>query len=283
MPSLSPTCIELVKNFEGYRAAPVRMPDGRWLIGYGHIQADAPTAPITDRDAEALLKEDLEVVAAGLRSLVMVQMSQCQFDGLCCFVYSIGLDAFETSDVRRLLNAGQPIAAACAMESWRMSSAGGGPRVVLDALVRRRAVEKSLFLYEGVRAPAASALIRPEVDPAIAMLASALPSRGTQNEDETARKLRDILAREPQTAGALQAMPEELQPMDDQPTPEKKAAREQRDLIGNVALGALGLLLIAMGVTGAGDDHGIAHVVFTVPGVIASIMSAYYLLKTAAH
>jgi hypothetical protein len=135
-----------------------------------------------------------------------------------------------------------------------------------------------------MRASAPSALIRPEVDPAAALLAEAKPARAPHALDETARKLRDILAQEPQTAPALQPAPESFDPMEKPepaPAPPKRPAG-QRDLIGHVALGALGLLLIAMGVTGAGDDHGVAHIVFTVPGVIASIMAAFYLLKSAA-
>ncbi len=57
----------------------------------------------------------------------------------------------------------------------------------------------------------------------------------------------------------------------------KKA--EKTDPLGLVALGALGLLLIAMGITGAADDNGMAYLVFAAPGAVGVAMSVYYLLK----
>lgn len=283
MPSLSETCVALVKNFEGYRADPVRLPDGRWLMGYGHVRATAPVMAMGEREAEQVLKEELTAVARGVNTLVMANLTQCQFDALVSFAFSIGLPAFETSDVLRFLNAGEPIAAACALDAWRRSAASG-EAVVLDALVRRRAVEKSLFLYEGIRSPAASALIRPEVDLAAAMLAS--PLRAANDSDETGRKLRAILAREPRTATALRPAPEFRMSDEDEehlPTPVAKPNQAQRDMIGHAALGVLGLLLMAMGVTGAASDNGVAHIIFTAPGVMAATMSAFYLLKSAAQ
>jgi lysozyme len=282
MPSLSPTCISLVKNFEGFRAEPVRLPDGRWLMGYGHVRSSPPAAPIDEKEADQTLKEELTAVANGVNASVMTTLTQCQFDALVSFAFSVGLPTFESSDVLRFINAGEPIAAACALDAWRQSAASGEP-IVLDALVRRRAVEKSLFLYEGIRAPAASALVRPQIDPAAALLAS--PLAALKSDDETARKLKTILAREPQTASALQPAPEPAV-TEETPAPPSPLRTplnpKQRDLVGYVALGALGLLLMGMGVSGAEADHGVAHIVFTVPGVIATVMSAFYLLKSAA-
>ena len=288
MPSLSTSGLALVKSFEGYRAEPVRLPDGRWLMGYGHVRSAPPAIPIGEREAEQILKEDLESIAQGLRAAVMVTLTEAQFDALVSFAFSIGLPAFERSEALRRLNAGEPVAAADEMDLWRWSGVGG-EHVVLDALVRRRAVEKALFLDHAPRTPAASALVRPALarpgedargDGGARVLAAA---RG--NDDETARKLREILAREPQTEAVLHqaethdgddedAFIDDLAPQPRAPAP--------RDLIGYAALGALGLLLIAMGFTGAEDDHGVAHILFTVPGVIAAVMSAFYLLKRAS-
>jgi GH24 family phage-related lysozyme (muramidase) len=279
MPSLSPTCITLVKNFEGFRSQPVRLPDGRFLIGYNHVQVTPPCAAIEEREAEQMLKSDLEGVAAVVRSSVHVVLTQCQFDALVCFAFSIGLPEFERSDVLRHVNAGEQIAAACAMEAWRKSTANG-ESVVLDALVRRRAVEKSLFLYEGIRAPAASALVCPEVDPVAAVLTT--PFRTMTKQDDVATKLRTILAQEPQTMNALNPPPESEDEKSDEAF-EVAGVKAPRDLVGYSALGALGALLITMGMTGAPSDNGVAHILFTAPGVMAVIMSVYYLLKRAAE
>ncbi|MGE3302090.1 MAG: lysozyme [Hyphomonadaceae bacterium] len=63
---------------------------------------------------------------------------------------------------------------------------------------------------------------------------------------------------------------------------EAAPVEEKVDPVGMVALGALGLLLIAMGVTGADEDHGLAYLVFAGPGAVAVAMSVYHLLKRAA-
>jgi lysozyme len=274
MPSLSTAGLALVKSFEGYRAEAVRLPDGRWLMGYGHVRSGPPAIPIGEREAEQILKEDLEAIAQGLRACVLVALTDSQFDALVSFAFSIGLPAFERSEVLRRLNAGEQVAAATAMDLWR-ASAASGELVVLDALVRRRAVEKALFLDQQPRTPATSALVRPDIDQ------QPTAEARQRREDETARKLREILAREPQTAAALAAPDVVEEEEDEAPPAATRVDQPQRDLVGYGALGALGLLLIAMGVTGAADDHGVAHIIFTIPGVIAAAMSAFYLLKRA--
>jgi hypothetical protein len=61
------------------------------------------------------------------------------------------------------------------------------------------------------------------------------------------------------------------------PPASRKAAPS--DTLGLAALGVLGLLLIAMGVTGADDDNGLAYFIFAAPGLVGVAMSVYYLLK----
>lgn len=156
--------LELVKGFEGLRLRAARLPDGRWTIGYGHLQSAREGAQVSEADAEALLIYDLMQVAEGVRELVYTPLNQNQFDALCAFVFNIGLDAFKGSGVLRRLNEGKLLEAACAMELWRRATIDG-ESLILDALIRRRAAEKILFLTppEGwVAAP--SALIAPRLD-----------------------------------------------------------------------------------------------------------------------
>jgi lysozyme len=67
--------------------------------------------------------------------------------------------------VLKRLNEGSLIQAACAMELWRKANIGG-ERIVIDALVRRRSAEKTLFLTpEGdAWVPAPSPILRPLLD-----------------------------------------------------------------------------------------------------------------------
>jgi lysozyme len=162
---VSRAAIELIKRFEGYRQAAAQLPDGRWTIGHGHTLTARQGAEVSPDDAEALLLYDLIAVAHALNEAVFTPLTQNQFDALASFTFNIGLDSFHQSGVLKRLNEGALIQAACAMELWRKANVGG-ERIVIDALVRRRAVEKTLFLTPPGDAwvPAPSPILQPLLD-----------------------------------------------------------------------------------------------------------------------
>ncbi|PZQ63636.1 MAG: lysozyme [Phenylobacterium zucineum] len=162
---VSRAAIELIKRFEGYRRHAAQLPDGRWMIGYGHTLTAREGAEVEESDAEALLVYDLIAVQHAVNEALFAPLSQNQFDALCSFAFNIGLDNFRRSQVVKRLNAGAAVQAACAMELWRKADFEG-ERIVVDALVRRRAAEKALFLTPAGDAwvPAPSPLLRPVID-----------------------------------------------------------------------------------------------------------------------
>lgn len=162
---VSRTAIELIKRFEGYRKAAAQLPDGRWTIGHGHTLTARQGAEVSPDDAEALLLYDLIAIAHGVNEAVFTPLTQNQFDALASFVFNIGLDSFHQSGVLKRLNEGALIQAACAMELWRKANIGG-ERIVIDALVRRRSAEKTLFLTPPGEAwvPAPSPILKPLLD-----------------------------------------------------------------------------------------------------------------------
>jgi lysozyme len=162
---VSRTAIELIKRFEGYRRTAAQLPDGRWTIGHGHTLTARQGAQVSPDDAEALLLYDLIAISHALNEAVYTPLIQNQFDALASFAFNIGLDNFHRSGVLRRLNEGAPVMAACAMELWRKADVGG-ERIVVDALVRRRASEKALFLTpEGdAWVPAPSPILKPLLD-----------------------------------------------------------------------------------------------------------------------
>jgi lysozyme len=162
---VSRAAIDLIKRFEGYRRAAAQLPDGRWTIGHGHTLTARQGAQVSEDDAEALLLYDLIAVAHALNEAVFAPLNQNQFDALASFAFNIGLDNFHRSGVLRRLNESAPLQAACAMELWRKAEVGG-ERIVIDALVRRRACEKALFLTPegGVWVPAPSPVLKPLLD-----------------------------------------------------------------------------------------------------------------------
>ena len=141
--TVSRSAVELIKAFEGFRAKAARLDDGRWTIGYGHTLTAREGAELTEPDAEALLLYDLIGAAHAVNEFVFAPLTQNQFDAL--FVFNIGVRAFRGSPTLRRLNEGRPLEAAMAMELWRKSDLEG-ERIIIDALVRRRAAEKALFL-----------------------------------------------------------------------------------------------------------------------------------------
>jgi lysozyme len=161
---VSRSAIELIKRFEGYRSKSAKLADGRWTIGYGHTLTAREGVEISEQDAEALLIYDLIAVAHSVNEWVYTPLSQNQFDALTAFAFNIGLDNFRGSSVLRRLNEGALIQAACAMELWRKAEFEG-ERIVVDALVRRRSAEKTLFLTPANGwTPAPSPLLRPNLD-----------------------------------------------------------------------------------------------------------------------
>jgi lysozyme len=160
--------IDLIKRFEGFRSKAALLPDGRWTIGYGHTRTARPGAQITEADADALLIYDVAGVITAINEWVFSPLTQNQFDALTAFVFNIGLQNFRRSSVLRRLNEGAPLQAACAMEMWRTADFEG-ERIVIDALVRRRAAEMALFLtpMEGF-IPVPSLIVIPRVDDSVA-------------------------------------------------------------------------------------------------------------------
>jgi lysozyme len=162
---VSRTAIDLIKRFEGYRQRAAQLPDGRWTIGHGHTLTARQGAEVSADDAEALLLYDLIAVSHVLNEQVFVTLGQNEFDALSSFVFNIGAENFGRSSVIKRLNEGAPIMAAGAMELWRKAEVGG-ERIVVDALVRRRAAEKALFLTpdNGLWVPAPSSVLKPLLD-----------------------------------------------------------------------------------------------------------------------
>lgn len=159
---VSRAALELIERFEGYRARSARLPDGRWTIGYGHTRTAREGVEVSRSDAEALLIYDLIEVAAAVNDWTYAPLNQAQFDALCSFALNIGLENFRTSQVLRKVNEGAMLQAACAIDMWRKAEFEG-EKIVVDALVRRRAAEKALFLTSA-DAYAPTPLLPPLVD-----------------------------------------------------------------------------------------------------------------------
>ncbi len=137
--------IQLIKDFEAFRAKPYLCDAGRPTIGYGHTGGVTLKDPaITMKQAEELLAADLAYYEKGVHDAVRVPLQQYEFDALVSLIFNIGVEAFRTSTLLRHLNAGDRAAAALQFPAWNKRTVAG-KLVVTAGLVARRAVEKRLF------------------------------------------------------------------------------------------------------------------------------------------
>lgn len=133
--------IEFIKKVEGCELKAYKCSSGIWTIGYGHTGADIKQGKeISLEKAERYLKNDLIRFCKAVNDLVTVPLTQDQFDALVSFVFNIGIGAFASSTLLRLLNQGKYIDAANQFDRWVYS---GGK--VSDGLKARRKKEKELF------------------------------------------------------------------------------------------------------------------------------------------
>lgn len=201
----SPAAVELIKRFEGFRRDAVRLADGRWTVGYGHTASAREGASVSEEDADALLTYDLRAVVQAFDEAVFTPLTQNQVDALASFAFNIGLANFRASAVLRRINAGALLEAAFALEAWRKADFDG-ERIVVDALVRRRAAEKALFLtpQDGF-VPAPSPVIEPKIDLGLDVAAQEIepenePSPAERAAANLAARLRVLLPEEPEPA-----------------------------------------------------------------------------------
>jgi lysozyme len=147
---------ELIKRFEAddinkYLNAYID-PVGIPTIGYGSTyNYDAKRKvrlgdSITQEKAIEWLRNETKSIVPKIKALIKVPINRNQLDSLTSFVYNVGIGAFRSSTLLRLLNSGAPkIEVAAQFDRWNKGTVRG-QKVVLPGLVRRRSEEKALFL-----------------------------------------------------------------------------------------------------------------------------------------
>lgn len=133
--------INLVKRFESLELKAYRDSVGILTIGYGHTHAVKAGEIITGEQADAFLREDLQVAELTVNTNVKVKLTQGQFDALVSFVFNLGSGNFVKSTFIKKLKAGDYAGAADEFGKW--VNAGGKK---LPGLVKRRAAEREVFL-----------------------------------------------------------------------------------------------------------------------------------------
>ncbi len=141
--------LALLKGDEGFRPevyddatgeAPGVILVGKLTIGYGHTLGVKPGMKVDEAQATAYLMADVGRVEDAVNASVKVEINQNQFDALCVFAFNVGIGAFESSTLLRMLNEGKYGNAHDQFSRWNKVGAN-----VVPGLVKRRRDEALLF------------------------------------------------------------------------------------------------------------------------------------------
>ena len=133
---ISETGLNLIKQFEGCHLTAYKDPVGIWTIGYGHTKGVKAGQKITQAQADAYLKQDVETAEKAV-SKYKYNYNQNQFDALVSFTFNCG-----TGNLKLITSNGSRTLAQISARIPNYSKAKGK---VLAGLIHRRAAEKKLF------------------------------------------------------------------------------------------------------------------------------------------
>lgn len=134
--------IAIIKKFEGCKLKAYRCPAGVLTIGYGHTGPDVHDGKkITEDEAEALLRADLEKFEEGVTKLIgAMPVTENQFSALVSLAYNIGLGNLKASSPLMYHKAKNYKQAAISFGLWNKANGK-----VLKGLERRRKAEADLY------------------------------------------------------------------------------------------------------------------------------------------
>jgi len=135
------TGISIIKFFETCRLQAYLCPAGKPTIGWGRTKDVQLGQTITQEQADKFLEDDYKIFENAVKALVTVPLTEDKLGALTSFAYNVGVGAFKSSTMLRKLNAGDYDGAYNEFDRWVY---GDGKK--LEGLVRRRKVERTLFL-----------------------------------------------------------------------------------------------------------------------------------------
>jgi lysozyme len=145
----SQRCIDLIKQFEGFKANSYLCPAKKPTIGFGSTMWNDGKKvelgqKITMDGAEILLMWELKNKSVALHKL---NLNQNQFDACMSFVYNVGISAFQKSTLYKKINL-NPSDELIRAEFLKWNKATiNGKLVELKGLTKRRIAESNLY-YE---------------------------------------------------------------------------------------------------------------------------------------
>ncbi|KAF4982198.1 hypothetical protein FZEAL_2082 [Fusarium zealandicum] len=148
-PDVNQATLDLVEEFEGFRAEVYVDPTGNPTVGYGHLCkqsgcSDVPCPiPLSDADGEKLLREDIKVAqqCITLDTTSEVALNENHYGALVSWSFNVGCNAADGSILIRRLNNGEDANTVAGEELPKWKKGNGKP---VAGLAWRRA-EVELF------------------------------------------------------------------------------------------------------------------------------------------
>jgi len=132
--------IELIKQFEGFRAFPYLDTDGKEKIGFGCPVPPHTNFPIEFYDAERILFQTLQPIEKLLNGNLSKQISSDEFSALAALAFNVGISHVLNSTLFKLVNQGKFEEASEEFVKWDHEG-----KEVVPGLLRRREAERDLF------------------------------------------------------------------------------------------------------------------------------------------
>jgi lysozyme len=134
------TAIQIIKEEEQLRLEAYEL-GGLWLIGYGHLMLEGEEDVITETQADAFLKDDLHWCEEAIERYIDVPVTLNEFSAMVAFCYNVGSGKTRGSSIVKRVNQEDRPGAANAFLLWNRMNG-----IVMEALAKRRARERTLFL-----------------------------------------------------------------------------------------------------------------------------------------
>lgn len=144
----SAACLQLIRESEGLRLMPYVDVALNLSIGYGHrMTPGEKLIRITLENAEELLANDVASAEVSvLKRTAGLPLSQGQFDALVDFTFQEGSARLRASGLLAKLKTGDLAGAANEFLKWDKAHDKDGTAVAFEALKKRRAADRALFL-----------------------------------------------------------------------------------------------------------------------------------------
>ena len=136
------TAVTIIKEEETLQLRAYEL-GGYWQIGYGHLMLEGEKDDITEEEADAFLVADLAWCEGAIERYVTIPITRNEFSAMVAFCYNVGSGKTRRSSIVKRINAEDRPGAANAFLLWNRMNG-----VVMTALAKRRARERTLFLAE---------------------------------------------------------------------------------------------------------------------------------------